>query len=82
MAIARIQLVADRPRSLNRPPFGCRPPYTTLPERAGALAPGEILRVDSAFRPAPLVEALAKQGFRSFVRRVSPGRFETFLTRG
>ena len=43
---------------------------------------GEILRIDSGFRPAPLVEALSKQGFRSYVREASPGRFETFVSFG
>ena len=47
-----------------------------------ALAAGELLRVDSGFRPAPMVEALSKRGFRSFVREVTPGRFETFFSRG
>ena len=57
-------------------------PLGPITERARALAPGEILRVDSAFRPAPLVDALAKQGLRSFVRQAAAGRFETFVSRG
>jgi hypothetical protein len=57
-------------------------PLGPVNERSRALAPGEVLRVDSAFRPAPLVDALAKQGFRAFVRQAAPGRFETFVTRG
>jgi hypothetical protein len=57
-------------------------PLPRVNERARALAAGELLRVDSGFRPAPLVEALSKRGFRSFVREVTPGRFETFFSRG
>jgi hypothetical protein len=57
-------------------------PLTLVNEKARALAAGELLRVDSGFRPAPLVDALAKQGFRSFVREAGPGRFETFVSRG
>jgi hypothetical protein len=57
-------------------------PLTLVNERARGLGPGELLRIDSGFRPAPLVEALAKQGFRTFVREASPGRFETFVSRG
>ena len=50
-------------------------------ERARGLGPGELLRIDSGFRPDPLVESIAKQGYRSFVREASPGRFETFVSR-
>jgi len=57
-------------------------PLPRVSEMARALGVGELLRVDSGFRPVPLVEALAKQGFRAFVRETAPGRFETFLTRG
>ncbi len=57
-------------------------PLPVVNERARGLGPGELLRIDSGFRPAPLVEALSKQGFRSFVRAASPGRFETFVSRG
>jgi hypothetical protein len=57
-------------------------PLTLVNEKALALTTGELLRVDSGFRPVPLVEALSKQGFRSFVREVAPGRFETFVSRG
>ena len=57
-------------------------PLPVVNERARGLGPGELLRIDSGFRPAPLVDALAKQGFRTFVREASPGRFETFVSRG
>jgi hypothetical protein len=57
-------------------------PLPVVNEKARGLGPGELLRIDSGFRPSPLVEALAKQGFRSFVRETSPGRFETLVARG
>ncbi len=57
-------------------------PLTLANEKARALGPGAILRVDSGFRPVPLVEALAKQGFRVYVREATPERFETFVSRG
>jgi len=56
-------------------------PLPAVNEKARGLGPGELLRIDSGFRPSPLVESLSKQGFRSFVREASPGRFETFVTR-
>jgi hypothetical protein len=57
-------------------------PLAQVGERARALAPGELLQVDSRFRPVPLVEALQKQGFLVFVRAAEAGRFETFVNRG
>ena len=55
-------------------------PLPVVNEKARGLGPGELLRIDSGFRPAPLVESIAKQGFRSYVREASPGRFETFVS--
>lgn len=57
-------------------------PLTRVNEEVRALRPGEVVRVDSGFRPVPLVEALARQGFRCYTREVAPTRFETFLSRG
>jgi hypothetical protein len=57
-------------------------PLTLVNEKARALRSGQVLRVASGFPPIPLVEALGKQGFRSFVREAAPGRFETFVGRG
>lgn len=54
-------------------------PLPCVNAKARALAPAELLRVVSGFRPAPLLEALAKQGFHCFVRETTPGRFETFV---
>jgi hypothetical protein len=56
-------------------------PLPVIAEKARGLGSGELLRIDSGFRPAPLVDSLARQGFRSFVRQAPPGRFETFVAR-
>ncbi len=56
-------------------------PLPVVNEKARGLGTGELLRIDSDFRPAPLVESIAKQGLRSYVREASPGRFETFVSR-
>jgi hypothetical protein len=54
-------------------------PLTRVGARARALGPGELLRIDSGFRPIPLLEALGKQGYRCFERELANGRFETFV---
>jgi hypothetical protein len=54
-------------------------PLARVNARAQALREGELLRIDSGFRPAPLLDALAKQGYRTFVRESAAGRFETFV---
>jgi hypothetical protein len=54
-------------------------PLPRVNARARELRPTEILRVLSLFRPLPLTDALAAQGFPTFVREASPGRFETFV---
>jgi Domain of unknown function (DUF1858)/Uncharacterized conserved protein (DUF2249) len=48
---------------------------------AASLGPGELLRVDVAFRPVPLVEALQERGFRCWVKQVGPARFEAYFER-
>jgi hypothetical protein len=42
------------------------------------LAPGDILRIDSGFRPVPLLDALAKEGFATAVDS-SGGRVRSFV---
>jgi hypothetical protein len=56
-------------------------PLPAALERVRALGPGEILRIDSGFRPVPLLEALDRQGCETFVREVAPGCYETFARR-
>lgn len=57
-------------------------PLNLVSARARTLGPGDLLRVESGFRPVPLLEALGRQGCRWFARETAPGRFETFVTRG
>jgi len=54
-------------------------PLGRVNDQVRALGAGELLRIDSGFRPVPLIEALGKQGHRCFVRETAPGRFETFV---
>ena len=54
-------------------------PLTRVNARAQRLGDGELLRIASAFRPDPLLDALAKQGYRTFVRESGASRFETFV---
>jgi hypothetical protein len=54
-------------------------PLPAVAEAARALHAGEVVRVDASFRPHPLVEALAKQGFRGWVGEVGPGRFVSYF---
>jgi hypothetical protein len=58
-----------------------RVPLPEVAEHARALGPGDVLRVDAAFRPVPLVDALGKQGFRCWVREAGPDRFEAYFGR-
>jgi hypothetical protein len=48
---------------------------------AGALAKGEILRLTTSFRPAPLLEVIANAGFAVRCTETSPRRFETLIRR-
>jgi len=43
------------------------------------LTPGTLLCVKSAFRPAPLLEALHKAGHRTYVTKASPEAFHTYV---
>jgi len=54
-------------------------PLARINGAANDLASGGLLRVDSGFRPAPLIEALSKQDYRCYVREEPGGRFATFV---
>ncbi|MEW6368209.1 MAG: DUF1858 domain-containing protein [Acidobacteriota bacterium] len=43
------------------------------------LAPGHILRLRSGFRPVPLIESLAREGFDTFSIREPGGEFSTYI---
>jgi hypothetical protein len=55
-------------------------PIGLVREKAGQLRPGEILRLDSAFRPEPLLEAMRRTGMDVWCGEVSPGGFATYMT--
>ena len=55
-------------------------PLARVNGAAAGLAAGTLLRVDSGFRPTPLIDALSKQGHRCHVREEPAGRFATFVT--
>ncbi|MCP4656203.1 MAG: DUF1858 domain-containing protein [bacterium] len=54
-------------------------PLPQVMRKAAGLEAGEILRILTAFRPVPLIEALHKKRFRTFLRQIEPERFETFV---
>ena len=54
-------------------------PLARVNGAAAGLAAGTLLRVDSGFRPTPLIDALSKQGHRCHVREEPAGRFATFV---
>lgn len=41
----------------------------------------EALRIDSTFRPAPLIDLFRGQGLRVYYRETEPGRHQTWLAR-
>ena len=54
-------------------------PLPRVQRAAHELAPGTLLCVKSAFRPAPLLEALHKAGHRTYVTKASPDAFHTYV---
>ena len=56
-------------------------PIGRIVQAARQLSGYQVILVTSTFRPVPLIEALEKQGFRGFLRRAGPDRFETFVCR-
>jgi hypothetical protein len=54
-------------------------PLGRVVARSRELAPGQLLRVLSSFRPAPLLDALERSGARVDCARRADGMFETFV---
>jgi hypothetical protein len=54
-------------------------PIGRVRECAASLAPGELLRLDSSFRPEPLLETMRKSGFDVFCSESTSGRHHTYL---
>ena len=46
-----------------------------------ALAPGEMVKLVSAFRPEPLIEAMRNAGLGVYSHEVSPGKHATYFCR-
>ena len=53
-------------------------PYPEIRRRLDALKPAEGLILTAPFLPAPLIEKLASEGYKSRVERAGPG---TWITR-
>ncbi len=45
-----------------------------------ALSAGDLLRMTSTFRPAPLVDALRQSGHRTFTTPYGPAKFHTYVS--
>ena len=56
-------------------------PLTAVVEAARALAQHDILDVTVAFRPIPLMDSLARQGYRCHLRAAAPDGFHLYVTR-
>ena len=56
-------------------------PLPRVHQAVAELQPGEILCVKSAFRPAPLLEALHQAGHRTYVTKPSPDAFHSYVLR-
>ena len=54
-------------------------PLPRVNQAVASLASGALLCVKSAFRPAPLLEALHKAGHRTYVTKPSPDAFHTYV---
>jgi hypothetical protein len=73
LARVRVNLDAEAILQADENPLG------VVSREAHRLAPGDLLRLTSGFRPEPLLEALGKQGYRVFSRRTEQGGYETFV---
>jgi DUF438 domain-containing protein len=56
-------------------------PIGTVRQKSASLGPGEIVRLDSGFRPEPLLTAMTNAGFAVHCLETSPGRHSTFICR-
>jgi uncharacterized protein (DUF2249 family) len=56
-------------------------PYPEIRKRLDALKPGEGLVLVAPFLPAPLIEKLGSEGYRSRVERGDSGSWITWLWR-
>jgi hypothetical protein len=74
-AMVRFDIEADRMLERGDHPLG------KIREHLAEAAPGEIVRVQSSFHPAPLIDALRRQGFQVYSKETEPGRRLTYICR-
>ena len=56
-----------------------RHPLGEVRRAVAGLAPGDILRLISGFRPVPLIESLARDGYESYSVREPSGELSTYI---
>jgi hypothetical protein len=56
-------------------------PFSELRRRVDALKPAEGLAIIAPFLPAPLIEKLGSEGFKSKVERAGSGRWIAYFWR-
>lgn len=71
----RFDIEADRMLERGEHPMG------KIREHLAQSAPGDIVRVQSSFHPAPLIDALRRQGFQVYSKETEPGRRLTYICR-
>lgn len=54
-------------------------PLKLIQQKIKELRPDEVLLIINTFEPTPLIKLLAKQGFQSYVAKVSGGQIETWF---
>ncbi len=74
---ARIRTSLDADRLLE----AGRVPLVSAQQAAGSLAGGELLCIQSTFRPTPLIEALEARGFRTCIVQAAPDTLHTYVAR-
>jgi hypothetical protein len=56
-------------------------PIGKVRESVAAAAPGEIVRLNSSFRPEPLIDAMRRGGLAVYSVEGAPGRHTTYISR-
>ena len=56
-------------------------PIGKVRECAATLKPGEIIRLTSGFRPAPLIDVMERSALTVYSTETSPGLHETYISR-
>jgi hypothetical protein len=54
-------------------------PLGVVRQSIAQLSPGQALRLTSSFRPAPLLDTLARSGIQLFCEEVAPDEFVTYI---